>query len=156
MRLAVALLALLLAACAARVPTPAELEARRLEPVAGKAVVYLFRSVTDFDSNAPVVLLDGQMQGANYRGSYFRFVLAPGRHQLAGYAADNGRLDFTVDAGQIYFIRHTVSRFGGFDQSIFLPASPADGRAAVLQYELNNPPAVPLNVTDPASTIRVQ
>lgn len=143
MRLAVALLALLLAACAARVPTPAELEARRLEPVAGKGVLYLFRSVTDFDGNPPVVLLDGRMQGASYRGSYFRFVLAPGRHQLAGHAADNGRLDFSVDAGRVLFIRHTVARLAGFDQSIFLPAAAADGRAAVLQYELNNPPAAP-------------
>ena len=156
MRLAVALLALLLAACATRVPTPAELEARRLEPVAGKAVLYLFRSYTDLDSNAPVVMLDGQMQGASYRGTYFRFVLAPGRHQLTGYAADNGRFDFNAEAGQVYFIRHTVSRLGGFDQSLFIPASPADGRAAVLQYELNNPPAVKLNFTDPESTIHVQ
>jgi len=156
MRCAALLLALVLTGCATRVPTPQEIDARRFEPVAGKAVVYLFRSYTDLDSSAPVVMLDGQMQGASYRGSFFRFVVAPGPHELTGYAVDNGRYNFVATAGAVYFVQHSVSRFGGFDQSNFIPVAPAVGRAAVMQYELNNPQPTSINFTDPQSTIIIQ
>ena len=113
------------------------MQAKRFETVADKAVVYLYRDRVDFTDGAPGVMLDGQLQGSTYRGTYFRFVVAPGRHRLEGYTTDNGRYDFVAEAGRIYFIRQSVSRLAGFDQSFFQPVAPEYGRAAVLQYELN-------------------
>jgi Protein of unknown function (DUF2846) len=105
--------------------------------VADKAVIYLYRDRVDFTDGAPGVMLDGQLQGATYRGTYFRFEVAPGRHRLEGYAGDSGRYEFNTEAGRIYFIRQSVTRLVGFDLSFFQPVAPEYGRAAVLQYELN-------------------
>jgi hypothetical protein len=130
-------LALALAGCVTREPTPQDLKAKRFEIVADKAVVYLYRERTDFADNPASFMLDDQHQGASYRGTYFRFELAPGRHRLTGFAADIGRLEFNTEAGRIYFIRHSVTKLRGIDLSFF-QLVPADyGRQAVLQYELN-------------------
>ena len=136
----VVICALLLAACATREPSPAELDARQFKTVAGKAVVYVYRDRLDALDNQAVIMLDEQMQGASYRGSFFRFELSPGRHRLDGYAGDSGRYNFVVDAGGLYFIRHSLGRIAGQDYSVFRPVPPETGRAAVLQYEMNNTP----------------
>jgi hypothetical protein len=132
--------ALLLAACVTREPSPAEVDARQFKTVAGKAVVYVYRDRLDALDSQAVIMLDGQMQGASYRASFFRFELAPGRHHLDGYAGDSGHFDFAVDAGGLYFIRHSLGRIVGRDYSVFRPAPQQTGRAAVLQYEMNNIP----------------
>jgi hypothetical protein len=139
-RAVLCLLALALTGCVTREPTPQDLEAKRFIARADKAVVYLFRDRVDFSNNAVSFMLDEQHQGASYRGTYFRFELAPGRHRLAGFAGDLGRFDFTVDAAGIYFIRHSVSQFRGIDHSYFQWVAPDFGRAAVRQSELNSAP----------------
>jgi hypothetical protein len=130
-------LALALAGCVTREPTPQDLKAKRFEMVADKAVVYLYRERADFVDTPASFMLDDQHQGASYRGSYFRFELAPGRHRLAGFAADGGRFEFSTEAGRLYFIRHSVTRLNGFDLSFFQLVPAEYGRQAVLQYELN-------------------
>ncbi len=132
---AIFLLLLLLAGCATREPGPQELQSKRFETTPGKAVVYLFRDRLDF-SRAPVsLMLDGQGLGGTYAGTYYRLELAPGRHRVAGFADDSGAFEFTVAAGRLYFFRHSVSRFMGFDRSAFFPVDETQGRYAVLQYE---------------------
>lgn len=140
MRLATVLLALALTACVTREPSPQEIRSKRFETLPDKAVVYLYRDRIDFMDNPASFTLDGAHQGATYRGTYFRLELAPGRHQLAGFAGDIGHFEFAVEAGRLYFIRHTVSRFRGTELSHFQPV-PADyGRQAILPYELNGAP----------------
>jgi hypothetical protein len=140
MRVVAFFLLLALAACVTREPSPAEIKARRFEPVADKAVIYLFRERVDFRDSPASFSLDGAFQGTNYRASYFRLELAPGLHRLAGFAGDTGYLEFEVEANQLYFIRHSLMRIGSMDRSLFQPV-PADyGRQAVLQYELNGAP----------------
>jgi hypothetical protein len=131
------LLTLGVAGCITREPSPREIESKRFEPVADKAVVYLYRDRVDFIENTVSFTLDLQHQGASYRGTYFRFELAPGRHRLAGFAGDIGQLEFTAEAGKLYFIRHSVTRLRGIDLSFFQMVPPEYGRAAVLHYELN-------------------
>ena len=134
--LALGVCALLCACLPPRQPSPQELQAKRFDAVADKAVVYLFRDALDFSRAPTSVMLDGNPVGTSFEATFFRFELAPGRHRLAGLAGDAGRLEFSVGAGRLYFFRHTVQRFFAFDQSTFLPVAPEQGRAVVWRSEL--------------------
>jgi hypothetical protein len=132
---AVVILLLLLAACATREPSPQELQSKRFETKPDQAVVYLYRDRPDFSRVVASLTLDGQGLGSLYPGTYFRLELAPGRHRVAGFAGDSGMFEFTVEAGRLYFVRHTIGSLIGFDRSVFFPVNEAQGRYAVLQYE---------------------
>ena len=124
-----------LVGCAPLPPSPQDLEAKRFEPVAGKAVIYLVRNDPDISRDVATVMLDDHMMGSTYPGTYFRWVVEPGRHQIRGYAGDAGSMTIDVGPDRIYFIQQSVSRlFHGFAQSYFrlIP----DGRAAVLRAQL--------------------
>ena len=140
MRFATVLLMLALAACVTREPSPQEIRSKRFETLPDKAVVYLYRDRIDFSDNPASFTLDGAHQGATYRGTYFRLEMAPGKHRIAGFAADIGHLDFITEAGRIYFIRHSVTRLHNFDLSVFQIVPAEYGRPAVLQYEMNGTP----------------
>jgi len=130
------LLLLVLAGCATREPSPEELRSKRFEAIPDKAVVYLYRDRLDF-TNAPASLtLDGQPLGSTYQGTFFRLELAPGQHRIAGFAGDSGSFVFSAEAGKLYFVLQIVSRFLGFDQSLFYLVSEEQGRDAVLRYEM--------------------
>ena len=68
----------------------------RFEHAPGKAVIYLVRDDPDISREVSTVMLDDNMMGSTYPGTYFRWVVDPGRHQIRGYAGDNG--SFTLDA----------------------------------------------------------
>ena len=126
-----------LAGCAPLPPSPQDIEAKRFDFVPGKAVVYVVRDLQDFSHEASTVMLDDQMMGSTYRGTYFRWVLDPGRHQIRGFAGDAGAITIDVAPDRMYFIQQTVSRmFHGFAQSFFRPVPESYGRAAVLRGEL--------------------
>ena len=131
-----ALFVVLLAACAVRPPSPADLQAKRFQTLPDKSVVYLYRDSPDFSDVPATFMLDGHQQGTTYQGTYYRLEIAPGRHLIAGFAADGGRMVFDTRPGGLYFIRQSVSRIGPFHQSYFAPVAEIDGREAVLRYEL--------------------
>jgi hypothetical protein len=131
-----ALFIALLCACAARPPSPADLQAKRFETLPDKAVVYLYRDSPDFSDVPATFLLDGQQQGTTYQGTYHRLELAPGRHLITGFAGDGGRFGFETQPGRLYFIRQSVSRFGPFHQSYFAMVGELEGRDAVMRAEL--------------------
>ena len=124
------------AACVQLPPTPEDLEAKRFEPAPGKAVIYLVRSNADLTYDATSVMLDGQMMGSTYVGTYFRWVVAPGRHTIAGFAGDNGSLAIDVASERIYFIQQSVSRIFGMSHSHFQPIVEHSGRELVMQARL--------------------
>jgi hypothetical protein len=131
------LLALALAGCAPLPPSPEDLEAKRFERVPGKAVIYLVRNDPDFSYEVSTVMLDDNMMGSTYPGTYFRWVLEPGRHVIRGYAGDNGSIRVDVAPDTMYFIQQSVTRmFHGFAQSFFRPIPEPHGRAVVLRSEL--------------------
>ncbi len=130
------LLLLMLAGCAPLPPSPQDLEAKRFEHVPGKAVIYLVRTYPDLSEEVSTVMLDDTMMGSTYPGTYFRWVVEPGRHQIRGYAGDNGSMVLDALPDRIYFIQQSVTRFFGFAQSFFRPLPEPYGRAAVLRGEL--------------------
>lgn len=130
-------LGLMLASCAPLPPSPQDIEAKRFDNAPGKAVIYLFRNEPDFSDEVATVMLDDQMMGSTYPGTYFRWVVEPGRHQVRGYAGDNGSITLDVAPDRMYYVQQSVSRvFHGFAQSWFRPIPEPYGRTAVLRGEL--------------------
>ena len=62
---------LLFAGCGQLPPMPEDAVAKRFEPLPDRAVIYLARHRFDRDFIAPV-MLDDQMIGSTYRGTYMR------------------------------------------------------------------------------------
>jgi hypothetical protein len=130
-------LLLMLAGCAPLPPSPQDIEAKRFEQVPGKAVIYLFRAEPDFSREAATVVLDDQPMGSTYPGTYFRWVVEPGRHQIRGYAGDNGSITLDVAPDRMYFVQQSVGRmFSPFAQSWFRVIPEPHGRVGVLRGEL--------------------
>jgi hypothetical protein len=138
--LLVFLLTSALTGCVTRQPLPQEIQSKRFETIADKAVVYLYRDRPDFADVVAGFTLDGDYRGASYRGTYYRIELAPGRHRIAGFAGDIGQLEFDAQAGRLYFIHHSVVRQRVTHQSRFQFVPDSLGRDAVLRYELNGAP----------------
>jgi hypothetical protein len=131
------LLALVLAGCAPLPPTPQDIEAKRFDLVPGMAVIYLVRDRPDISREAASVMLDDNMMGTTYPGTYFRWVVPPGRHQIRGFAGDAGAMGLDVTADRMYFVQQSYTRgFSGFGQSFFRPIPEPHGRGAVLRGEL--------------------
>jgi hypothetical protein len=131
------LLVLLAAACAQLPPTPQDIQAKKFEPVAGKAVIYIVR--TPMDSNeAGAVLLDDNAQITTFSGTYYRWEVAPGPHRIAGFAGESGLVQINAQAGKIYFVRHTVAgtRRSGWMNTYLQQISEQEGRKLVMQSQL--------------------
>jgi hypothetical protein len=133
----VLLLALFLAGCAPLPPSAKDLEAKRFELVPGKAVIYLVREYPDVSREAGTVMLDDNVMGSTYPGTYFRWVVEPGRHQIRGFAGDAGSMTLDVASDRMYFVRQSYTRgFTGFGQSFFRPIPETYGRGAIMRAEL--------------------
>jgi hypothetical protein len=100
-------IALLLAGCAQLPPTQADIQAKRFESVADKAVIYVVR--TPMDSWEPSsLLLDSNSQISTQRGTYYRWEVAPGAHHVAGFGFGSESVTLNTMPGKIYFLEHTV------------------------------------------------
>lgn len=120
-------------------PTAAEIQAKRFEPVPGKAVVYLYRDEVNYPTVAAPIALDGNEVGSNFAGTFFRFVVEPGEHRISGTVADNGAIRFNTAANQIYFVQQTalVTRTVDLMGTVYTVVDPAVGRSRVAKYQIN-------------------
>jgi hypothetical protein len=131
-------LVLALAGCAQLPPSPAEIEAKRFEPPpVGKSVIYLVRDDPDFTDLGASVMLDDQLMGTTYPGTFFRWVVEPGPHQIRGFAGDAGSYSLATGPGGMYFVQQRVARFFlPMAQSQFYLVPEPHGRAAVMRSVL--------------------
>jgi hypothetical protein len=82
-------------------------------------------------------MLDDNMMGSTYPGTFFRWVVEPGRHQIRGFAGDPGSMIIDVSPDRIYYVQQSYTRgFTGFGQSFFRLIPEPNGRGAVLRGEL--------------------
>ncbi len=132
------LLVLVLAGCAQLPPSPQEIEAKRFEPAPGKSVIYLVRDDPDFTDTGASVVLDDSVMGTTYPGTFFRWVVEPGPHQIRGFAGDSGAYSLSTGPDRIYFVQQRVTRFLPMPsaQSYFQLVPEHHGRAAVLRSVL--------------------
>jgi hypothetical protein len=126
------LAATLLAGCAQLPPTPEEIQAKKFEPVPGKAVIYVFRDSLEHSSRPGQISL-GNIVLKTYPGTFFNWVVEPGSHPIAGFGPDAGNITVKAAAGQLYFVRQQMSPLVQMPSSFFALVDEARGRAAVLQ-----------------------
>ena len=98
----------LLSGCAQFGPSPAAMQAVRIEGTPGMAVVYLVRTRPDVSYLTAPLMVDDRPVGATYAGTYMRFELPPGRHVIRGYAQDNGTIAMNLQADRVYFVQQAV------------------------------------------------
>jgi hypothetical protein len=129
---------LLLAGCAAQLPPmPEDAAAKRFETLPDKGVIYLVRPRTDRDYIAPVLLND-QMVGSTFRGTFLRFEVPPGLHRLRGMASDNGSVTLDIKQGEIYFIQHNAfGHRGSFINSTYQVVDASRGRSLVMDGQIS-------------------
>ncbi len=131
-RLSIAGLLFALSACVPLPPLPGDAAAKRFEPVPDRAVIYVVRHPLEPNFVAPI-LLDDQMIGPTYPGTYIRMVVPGGMHRIAGFAVDSGLINLQAQPGQIYFISQTTYGFKrSLTRSSFQLVDAQFGRSLVL------------------------
>ncbi len=120
----------LVAGCAQLPPPPEDSFAKRFEPKPGRAVIYLARHALEPTFIAPVVI-NGQMIGSTYRGTYMRIEVPAGRHVLRGMAGDSGGISIETVPGRIYYLEHRTYGYRTFVSSSFSLVDQERGQALV-------------------------
>ena len=107
-------LALLVAACAQiQIPeSPQEIEAKKMKPVAGKAVVYIAQNA--LSNYSAGLRFDDGTQITTGPGTFYRWVTTPGTHTIKSSEGNlSASIKLQVEAGKIYFVQHSVSGVRG-------------------------------------------
>lgn len=111
-RTLIAAVVLSFAGCAQIPPTPQEIADKKIEPVAGKAVVYIVQNAFG-EYNAGLTFDDGT-QITTYPGTYYRWITAPGTRAIRSSEGNlNARITLQVEAGKVYFVQHSVDGIRG-------------------------------------------
>ena len=122
---------LMLASCAQLPPLPGDAAAKRFEAVPDRAVIYVARHAFERNFVAPIMLND-EMMGSTYRGTYMRLVVPGGTHRIAGFSGDNGLIVVQAKPSQIYFISQTTRGYDSLTGSTFQFVDADYGRSMVL------------------------
>jgi len=127
------LLALLVAGCAQLPPTPEEIHAKKFETVPDKAVIYIVRAAMDSNEAGSVTLDDDPM--TTFAGTFYRWEVAPGLHEIAGFAGETGLVKIDTQAGHLYFVKHTVygTPRSGWQWSFLERIGEKEGRSLVTE-----------------------
>ena len=113
-RLVLLCLCALLAACVATPQGPSVQNAtdERFEPVPGQAVLYIYR--LGLNNNVLVIQANGRTLGESLPGTYFRVVAPPGEQIVQGVDSDQGKIQLSVPAGGIGYVRNDP--YGGLSE----------------------------------------
>ena len=87
----------------------AEAQARLLQPVPDKAVIYVLRDRGDILRFEIRVLLDGRDMGATSPNSYFRWEVPPGRHVIVSDTDPPAVLELTTQPGGLYYVWQDIN-----------------------------------------------
>ena len=110
--LATTVLILTVAAWAQTPPSPQAITDKKIDPVAGKAVVYIVQP--PFGTYDAGLLLDESTQIRTWPGTFYRWVTTPGAHAIRSSQANlSARIKLDVEAGKVYFVQHTVNGIRG-------------------------------------------
>jgi len=104
--------ALSILGCAQTPPGPEELADKKIEPVPGKAVVYVVQNPLG-DYSAGLAFDDGT-QITTWPGTFYRWVTTPGTHTIRSSQANlTASIRLQTEAGKIYFVQHYVTGIRG-------------------------------------------
>lgn len=126
------ILSLVLAGCAPLPLAPADVQARKMEPAPpDKAVIYVVRDNPDHNWVPATLTLGDSHMITTHPGTYYRWEVAPGRHEIAGFAADNGTITVQADAGRTYYVQQWTTPWLTYAMSFFRPVSEAQARSVI-------------------------
>src|SRR5262245_26430299 len=84
-------------------------QARLLEPVPDKAVIYLLRDLGDVFIPEVKVRLDGQLLGATNHNTFYRWEVPPGFHTITSYTTPPAVLTLKTEPGGIYYVWQDIN-----------------------------------------------
>jgi len=90
------------------------------------------------DSNeAGSITLDDNAM-TTFAGTFYRWEVAPGLHEIAGFAGETGLVKINAEAGHLYFVEHTVygTPRSGWQWSFLQQISEKEGRSLVTESSL--------------------
>ncbi len=137
LRLARLLLAAALPAlggCVGPAPARQDGEAKRFEPLANKAVIYLVRGEPLYSDRPVPVWLGDYLRIRTYPDTYYRWEVPPGEHRISGHDGDFGTITVVAEPGKVYFVEQQLS--WRYDISYFTFLEELSGRAAVRRATL--------------------
>ncbi len=103
---------LAIAACVQIPPSQQEIADKKIESVAGRAVVYIVQP--PFGTYDAGLLLDERTQIRTWPGTFYRWETTPGAHAIRSSQANlSARIKLDVEAGKVYFVQHTVNGIRG-------------------------------------------
>lgn len=110
----------------------------RLKPDQGR--VFLYRVSSPFGAMIqPDILIDGQVVGQSEPGGFFYVDLMKGNHEVATTTEVEQKLSFTLDAGQVRYVKTEVGlgMLVGRVQPYLVDE--AEGKAAILELSYQRP-----------------
>ncbi|MGZ5142671.1 MAG: hypothetical protein ACXWCP_03805 [Burkholderiales bacterium] len=126
-----ALMALLVGACAStpEAPSDRDAEAKQFLTHPNASTIYVYRIDVEPSDDQVVLYIDSRLIGETLPRTYFRIDAVPGRHVLHGTAVDSGRLELETRAGALYFVELSVAA----GQSNFRLVPEEIGRKRILE-----------------------
>jgi hypothetical protein len=126
-----AVVALLVGACASTPEAPRDLdaEAKQFLTHPNASTIYVYRSDVEPTDDHVVLYIDSRLIGETLPRTYFRIDTVPGRHLLHGTAVDLGKLELETRPCALYFVELTVAA----GQSNFLLVPEEVGRKRILE-----------------------
>ena len=97
----------LTAGCVQNPPTTADVQGKRFESVADKAVIYIVRPRVDSPTAGPLSIGNFGMI-STHPGTYFRWEAAPGVQRIEGFGPFSSSVTVQAEAGKIYFVEQNV------------------------------------------------
>ena len=111
-RVSLVALALLVVSCAQIPPSPEQIADQKMEPVPGKAVVYVVQNPLG-EYGAGLQFDDGK-QITTWPGTFYRWVTTPGSHTIKSAEGNlSAHITLQLEAGKIYFVQHWVTGIRG-------------------------------------------
>jgi len=100
-----------LAGCAkGNLATPGQdAQARLLEPVPDKAVIYLLRDLGDIYISEVKVGLDGKLAGTTTHNTFYRWEVPPGVHTIVSYTTPPAVLTLKTEPGGVYYVWQDIN-----------------------------------------------
>jgi hypothetical protein len=132
-------LILFLMGCASVPMAPQEMDvaAKRFEPSAGKANIYVTKTTFVGSGHALNLLVDGEFRGAIAHNTYFLFEVDPGTHTVAVVDYDIKVVTLHTKAGENYFLEVGCSYPYPFPPWGWIePRDEEEGRETVLKTSL--------------------
>lgn len=110
--LAALLAAFTIAACTQAPPSQQQIAQARMEPVQGRAVVFIVQNAIGTYSAG--LLLDEGARIVTWPATYYRWETTPGAHSIRSSEGNlSARIKLQLEAGKVYYVQHSVTGIRG-------------------------------------------